>query len=40
MEYGGKWKGLHYQIKRSFNSVLISGYEDKAEGAIKVFLTG
>lgn len=32
----GRWKGLHYQAKRSYASVLVSGYEEGFLGHIHV----
>lgn len=38
IEYGGKWKLLHYQVKKSFASVSISAHE-REPGRLSVFLT-
>jgi hypothetical protein len=38
MEYGGKWKVLHYAVKRSYAPLLISAAVQ--DGDIDVFLTG
>jgi len=39
LEYGGKWKMLHYSVKRSFASVMVSSYEGPYDDAYQVFLT-
>lgn len=30
MEYGGKWKALHYVIKRAYAPLLLSGHVDNS----------
>ncbi len=37
VEYGGKWKLLHYQIKRSYAPILVSIYQDR-RGEIEVWV--
>ncbi len=39
MEYGGKWKALHYVIKRIYNPVMLSCFEDKTSSTIDLYLT-
>ena len=31
LEYGGKWKLLHYQMKRSYGPVLVSIYQNRED---------
>ncbi|KAM3569828.1 hypothetical protein VYU27_008077, partial [Nannochloropsis oceanica] len=39
IEYGGKWKPLHYALKKVFAPVLVSGYHDPATGTVNVHVT-
>jgi beta-galactosidase/beta-glucuronidase len=39
IEYGGKWKPLHYSLKRIFNPILVSGYKDLLTNVVYVHLT-
>lgn len=39
IEYGGKWKPLHYTIKRVFAPIIVSGYQDAGTGTVFVHLT-
>ncbi|KAI1320521.1 hypothetical protein EDD11_000483 [Mortierella claussenii] len=39
IEHGGRWKPLHYYIKRSFADVLVSGYQPAAEHAFQIHVS-
>lgn len=39
LEWGGRWKMLHYTIKRSFAPVMISGYHDQSTDQVYVYMT-
>lgn len=40
IEYGGKWKPLHYHLRRVFSPVIVSTYEDRATSELHAELTG
>lgn len=39
IEYGGKWKALHYMLKRVYSPILVSGYRDAATDMVYLHLT-
>ena len=39
IEYGGKWKALHYMLRRVYSPVLLSGYRDYATDMVHIYLT-
>lgn len=38
MEYGGKWKALHYVVRRAYAPLHLSAYVDRS-GVLHVHLT-
>lgn len=39
IEYGGRWKMLQYVVKRTYAQVLVSGYYNKTNDVISVYVT-
>ena len=39
LEYGGRWKGLHYEVARAYAPLIISGHYDNSSDVAVVYLT-